>query len=323
LLRRHRLLLMDIARRDLLALVLAATCWGTGTVISKAALAEVAPLTLLAIQLAASLCVLAILMRSQGISLRSDASPLLGRLGLLNPGLAYALSLLGLTFITASLSVLLWALEPLLILALAGVFLRERITPTFILLSLIAVAGMVLIVYDPSSTSGQWIGVGLTVAGVACCAVYSVVTRRWIPDAKETSQVVVAQQAHALALALGLVVLVGVAGGTVLPTALTPLGLASAIASGVLYYAGAYWFYLGALRHVPASFAAVSFYLIPIVGVAGGAILLGERLDPRQWVGALVVLGSILAIIRLPSSPAVERAVGDPRMTDSAAADRA
>ncbi|MFL5676213.1 MAG: DMT family transporter [Chloroflexota bacterium] len=314
---------MDIARRDLLALVLAATCWGTGTVISKAALAEVAPLTLLAIQLAASLCVLAILMRSQGISLRSDASPLLGRLGLLNPGLAYALSLLGLTFITASLSVLLWALEPLLILALAGVFLRERITPTFILLSLIAVAGMVLIVYDPSSTSGQWIGVGLTVAGVACCAVYSVVTRRWIPDAKETSQVVVAQQAHALALALGLVVLVGVAGGTVLPTALTPLGLGSAIASGVLYYAGAYWFYLGALRNVPASFAAVSFYLIPIVGVAGGAILLGERLDPRQWVGALVVLGAILAIIRLPSSPAVERAVGDPRMTDSAAADRA
>ncbi|MFL5717396.1 MAG: DMT family transporter [Chloroflexota bacterium] len=314
---------MDIARRDLLALVLAATCWGTGTVISKAALAEVAPLTLLAIQLAASLCVLAILMRSQGISLRSDASPLLGRLGLLNPGLAYALSLLGLTFITASLSVLLWALEPLLILALAGVFLRERITPTFILLSLIAVAGMVLIVYDPSSTSGQWIGVGLTVAGVACCAVYSIVTRRWIPDAKETSQVVIAQQAHALALALGLVVLVGVAGGTVLPTALTPLGLASAIASGVLYYAGAYWFYLGALRHVPASFAAVSFYLIPIVGVAGGAILLGERLDPRQWVGALVVLGAILAIIRLPSSPAVERAVGDPRMTDSAAADRA
>ncbi|MFL5688530.1 MAG: DMT family transporter [Chloroflexota bacterium] len=314
---------MDIARRDLLALVLAATCWGTGTVISKAALAEVAPLTLLAIQLAASLCVLAILMRSQGISLRSDASPLLGRLGLLNPGLAYALSLLGLTFITASLSVLLWALEPLLILALAGVFLRERITPTFILLSLIAVAGMVLIVYDPSSTSGQWIGVGLTVAGVACCAVYSVVTRRWIPDAKETSQVVVAQQAHALALALGLVILVGVAGGTVLPTALTPLGLASAIASGVLYYAGAYWFYLGALRNVPASFAAVSFYLIPIVGVAGGAILLGERLDPRQWVGALVVLGAILAIIRLPSSPAVERAVGDPRMTDSAAADRA
>ena len=111
---------------------------------------------------------------------------------------------------------------------------RERITPTFIALSLVAVAGMVLIVYDPSSTGGQWIGVALTVAGIGCCAVYSVVTRRWIPDAKETSQVVVAQQGHAFALALGLVLLVGLAGGTIVPTALTPLGFASAIGSGVL-----------------------------------------------------------------------------------------
>jgi drug/metabolite transporter (DMT)-like permease len=139
------------------------------------------------------------------------------------------------------------------------------------------------------------------------------VTRRWIPDAKETSQVVVAQQGHALALALGLVLLVGFAGGTVMPTDLTPLGLASAIGSGVLYYAGAYWFYLGALRHVPASFAAVSFYLIPIVGVAGGALLLGERLDPRQWLGAVIVLAAILAIFRL-GSPAtrMESPLADP-----------
>ncbi len=91
-------------------------------------------------------------MRRQGISFRTEGSPLLGRLGLLNPGLAYALSLLGLTTITASLSVLLWALEPLMILFLAAWFLRERITPAFIVLSMIAVAGMVLIIYDPSSS---------------------------------------------------------------------------------------------------------------------------------------------------------------------------
>ena len=290
-----------VARRDLAALVLAAICWGVGTVISKAALAEVPPLTLLPIQLGASLLVLAALMRRNGISFRTEGSPLLGRLGLLNPGMAYALSLLGLTAITASLSVLLWALEPMMILFLAAWFLHERITPAFVVLSCIAVAGMVLIVFDPSSTSGEWIGIALTVAGVVCCAVYSVVTRRWIPDAKETSQVIVAQQAHALVLALVLVLVVGLAGGQIAPSTLTPLGLASAIGSGILYYAGAYWFYLGALRHVPASFAAVSFYLIPIVGVAAGALLLGERLDARQWVGAVIVLVSLFAIFRLPS----------------------
>ena len=307
LLRRHRLLLTrevmsrsSIAPRDLAALILAATCWGVGTVISKAALAEISPFTLLPLQLAASLAVLAVLMRSQGISFRTDGSPLLGRLGLLNPGLAYALGLIGLTTITASLYVLLWAFEPLMILFLAAWFLRERITPAFVVLSLVAVAGMLVILYDPSASSGQWIGVGLTLAGIVCCAVYTVVTRRWIPDAKETSQVILSQQAHALLLAIGLVLVVGLAGGQIASTALTPLGLASAIGSGVLYYAGAYWFYLGALRHVPASFAAVSFYLIPIVGVAAGALLLGERLDPRQWIGAVIVLGAILAIIRQP-----------------------
>ena len=294
----------SIPGRDLAALILAATCWGVGTVISKAALAEVPPLTLLSIQLAASLAILAALMRHQGISLRASGSPLLGRLGLLNPGLAYALSLLGLTTITASLSVLLWALEPLMIMVLAAWFLRERITPTFVVLSVVAVAGMVLIIYDPTSGSGQMIGVALTLAGIGCCAVYSVVTRRWIPDAKETSQVILAQQGHALALALGLVVIVGLAGGQIMPAALTPLGLASAVGSGALYYAGAYWFYLGALRHVPASFAAVSFYLIPIVGVAAGALFLDERLDPRQWIGALIVLAAVLAIIRQPSPDA-------------------
>ena len=290
-----------VARHDLVALILAATCWGVGTVISKAALAEVPPLTLLPIQLAASLAVLGVLMRRQGISFRSEGSPLLGRLGLLNPGLAYALSLLGLATITASLSVLLWAIEPLMILVLAAWFLHERITPTFVVLSLVAVAGMVVIIYDPSSSGGQVIGVALTIAGIACCAAYTVIARRWIPGAKETSQVILAQQGYALALALVLVVVVGFAGGAIVPASLTPLGLASAVGSGAIYYAGAYWFYLGALRHVPASFAAVSFYLIPIVGVAASALLLGERLDPRQWVGAVIVLAAVLAIIRQPS----------------------
>jgi drug/metabolite transporter (DMT)-like permease len=288
---------MPIDARDLGRLILAATCWGIGTVISKAALDDFPPLTLLAVQLASSLAVLAVLLRTQRVPILAGLPTRLGRLGLLNPGIAYALSLLGLVTITASLSVLLWALEPLLIVALAGAFLRERITPAFVALSLVAVAGMVVILYDPAATSGEVIGVVLTVAGVVCCAVYSVLTRRFIPDAQETGQVAFAQQAYALVLALGLVLLVAVATGSVVPAEVSALGLASAIGSGVLYYAGAYWFYLGALRRVPASFAAVSFYLIPIVGLAASAILLQERLEPRQWVGSAIVLAAVLGVV--------------------------
>ena len=63
---------------------------------------------MLPIQLAASLVVLALLMRRRGMSLRGSPA-ILSRLGVLNPGLAYALGLLGLGSISASLAVLLWA----------------------------------------------------------------------------------------------------------------------------------------------------------------------------------------------------------------------
>ena len=289
-----------LGRGDLARLALAAVCWGLGTVISKAALAELPPLTLLAIQLAASLAVLVLAMRLRRIPLRGDDQSLLGRLGILNPGIAYGLSLLGLVTITASLSVLLWILEPLLILALAAWFLGERVTPAFVALSLVAIGGLVLVIYEPAIGTSQMVGVALTVAGVACCAVYTVVTRRYMPDARETSQVVVAQQAHGLAFVLVMVVVVGLVGGTLIPAGITPAGLAAAVLSGTLYYAGAYWFYLGALRRVPASLASASYYLIPVVGVTASAVLLGERLDTRQWIGVVIVLGAVVLAARRP-----------------------
>jgi drug/metabolite transporter (DMT)-like permease len=43
----------------------------------------------------------------------------------------------------------------------------------------------------------------------------------------------------------------------------------------------------------------VSFYLIPIVGLAASALILGERLEPHQWLGTVVALASILAIFWL------------------------
>ena len=289
------------SRKTVVALILAAACWGLGTVVSKRATDEVPPLTLLPIQLGASLVVLGLLMRWRGLPFRDpSASPILARLGVLNPGIAYALSLLGLVHITASLSVVLWVLEPLLILALAAWFLHERVEAPVLTFSLVALSGIVLVVYQPGA--GSPVGVALTVAGVGCCAAYSVIARRWLETSDSTAQVVLAQEAYALGFALVLVAAVGLTGGVVWPVGMTAAGWASAVTSGVLYYALAYWFYLSALREVPASIAAVSFYLIPVCGVAGGVLLLGERLDPSQWVGVAIVLGAVTIIFRRTSA---------------------
>jgi len=294
------------SRRTILALTLAAAAWGVGTVVSKRATAEIPPLTLLPIQLTASLVVLTLLMRWRGVPVRDpSSSPILGRLGLLNPGLSYALGLLGLAHITASLSVLLWAMEPVLIVALAAWLLRERITTALAVLSLVAVAGMLLGVGQPDG-SGSLLGVGLTLAGVGCCAIYTVGARRWLGEADSTSQVLVAQQGYALALAGVLAGAAWLSGGAFLPDAVSAAGWVSAIGSGVLYYAAAYWLYLFGLRQIAASLAAVSFYLIPVFGVAAGFLLLGEHLGPAQWLGAGIVLVAIGLILQRTSATSVD-----------------
>ena len=299
---------IDVARaRPVLALAFAAACWGGGTAVSKQAVAELPPLTLLVVQLATSVAFLLVVVR-----LRGDRLPvgregrLLGRLGLLNPGLAYALSLIGLTSITASLSVLLWAFEPILILGLAAVVLGERIGSGLIVASAVAVSGITLVLVNPT---GSGVGVLLTIAGVAACAIYTVATRRWLLGSDSTFGIVLAQQLHALGLALVLVVLVAAAGNTVTPASLSAGAIASAVLSGLLYYAFAYSLYISALRKVRASVAAASFYLIPVFGI-GVAAGFGERLQLIQWVGALLVVGAVTVITIRAAQPneGVERA---------------
>jgi drug/metabolite transporter (DMT)-like permease len=91
----------------------------------------------------------------------------------------------------------------------------------------------------------------------------------------------------------------------------SPAGWASAIGSGVLYYGLAYWLYLFGLRRVPASVAASSFYLIPLFGVLGGSVFLGERFEPMQWVGVLIVLVAIAAILWRGIGPSARATMGD------------
>jgi probable blue pigment (indigoidine) exporter len=287
-----------IARKDLLRLALAAASWGFGTVVSKRAIDELPALVLFPIQLASSLVVLGLLIRRAGLPLRGSP-PLLARLGLLNPGrLAYALGLIGLASISASLYVLLWALEPLMILILAGVFLGEGVTRRFVALSAIAAAGMGLVVYEPS-TSGQWPGVLLVVAGVACCAAYTVIARRFVATADSTAQVVLAQQAYALVFAVLVAVPASMLGGGVRWSDVSVTALLAAVGSGLLYYGAAYWFYLGALRRVPASLASSSFYLVPVFGLLASFAFLGERLDGAEWAGVTIVAIAIVLIVRL------------------------
>src|SRR5688572_7203623 len=86
---------MSRVRMSAWSLVAATACWGVATAISKRAVDEIAPLTLLPIQLAVSVAILAVAFLIEGRGLPSEHRRPLAMLGVLNPGLSYALGLAG------------------------------------------------------------------------------------------------------------------------------------------------------------------------------------------------------------------------------------
>lgn len=277
------------------AVVAAAACWGTGTVASKQVVDEIAPLTLLPAQLAVSCAFLLIvtLIRVEPFAWTPPVRRL-AALGVLNPGIAYALGLIGLTTITASMSVLLWALEPVAIMLLAALVLREHIPLPLAAAVAVAITGVLLVVYQPGA-NGDAVGITLTVVSIGFCALYSVLTRRMLLD-DSTLTVVLAQQVAALLFAVVLASVVTLLGGTGWDLAgHEAADWLAAGASGVLYYGLGFWFFVTGLRRLPASVAGAFLPLIPVFGLVGGYVV-GERLEARQWIGAVVIVAATATV---------------------------
>jgi drug/metabolite transporter (DMT)-like permease len=229
----------------------------------------------------------------------------LGLTGLLNPGLAYTFGLLGLALTTASMSTLIWAAEPALILLLAWLLLRERLTRPLLLLSAVALAGAVMVV--GAGTGGVLSGNLLVATAVLCCAIYTVWTRHLIAGV-EPLVLVTLQQTVSLAWAL-LIWPLELWQMNWVPITDIPFTVwLMALASGIVYYGLAFWFYITGLKETPASLASLFLNLIPIFGVSGAMLFLGERLSPVQWVGAIVIITAVLGIsyrYRYPNPPMI------------------
>lgn len=281
-----------MSRSHVLALILAAAAWGSGAVVSKHAVSFIPPLPLLVVQLSASLVLMLVLARLR-LPDRSDGRFVL--LGLLNPGLAYLFNLAGLTTITAGLSVMLWALEPVLIVVVAWLVVGHRLAPGAFAISLAAVAGAA-VAGSGSLSGGALGGVALTVAAVACCAIYTVAAAEWNGDTP-TLTIVAGQQAAALGLALVIALASLALGADLLPDEIPGSAWVSAVVSGALYYGLAFWAFLTGLRHTRAAVAGQFINLVPVFGVTFAWLLLDERLGPVQLAGGGIVVVAVAALI--------------------------
>jgi drug/metabolite transporter (DMT)-like permease len=283
-------------------LIVACALWGAATVMNKALLVAIPPVSLLAIQLIPSAAVLWVAARLSGIRFLKGWGVLpLVMLGLLNPGISYTLSLIGLARISASVSTLLWAAEPLMVLAIAAVVLKERMTWPLLSVIVVGVFGVGLVANPRegfASADNDLLGILLLLSAVLCCAFYTVFARKLADSADPLFTVAIQQTAGA---GWTVVLLLGdTRYGSVADLGATPTPLIGAgMFSGLLYYAAAYWLYITALRTVPAAVAASYFNVIPVFGVGLAFLFLGETLTMAQWAGAGAILLSVVGLVQL------------------------
>ncbi|QND54600.1 DMT family transporter (plasmid) [Phyllobacterium sp. 628] len=279
--------------------ILAALCWGTATVMSKSALADVPPVSLLVLQLAGSVVVLWLVVRVQRVS--SGSWQEIARyawLGVLEPGLAYLFGLIGLTDMKAGAATLIQSSEAIMIVVVSVVILRVVPTGRFLILSVVALAGLIIALglLNSGEAAGNGIlGITLMFLATAVAAIYVVLSSR---IALKTSPIVIVAWQQTVALVFALILLPAEwllsPGGIAMPQSAKIWTLV--LVSGIIQYALGFSLYMRALGCISANIAGSFLNLTPVFGLGIAFVFLDEVMTPVQLVGTAVTIIAVMAI---------------------------
>ncbi|PPS45631.1 DMT family transporter [Chroococcidiopsis sp. TS-821] len=284
-------------------IILAAAIYGLTIVLTKGALEQIPPFTLLCIQTASSVLFFWTIVIFQGIPVPLRWTTLkLSLAGLLEPGLSYIFGMFGLALTTASNATFISTTEPAITMALSWLILREQFNIAFVGLGLLACVGVSFIVTPDGSsiTLGSIWGDLLVCLSVLFASLYAITAARSV---QRIHPVVLAAIQQSVALMLFIVMFVGALFFGFESFELTPTiwdNLLIAIASGAFGYGLAFLLYLAAVRYLPASRLSLYLTLTPVFGTIGAYFILGERLLVSQGFGGSLI---ILAVVGISCSP--------------------
>jgi len=280
------------------AMIGSAACWGFATVMSRDLLDSISAPGLLVVQLCASVMVLSLLTISErpGHYLTS-ALVRAALVGLFEPGLAYAVGLVGLSLTSAGHAAVISSAEPIFILLVGWVCFKQRPSRRLALCIAIAMAGLVLVSGEGGAVDGpnQVLGDLLIVAATMFAAGYVVLSARLVVNFPSAT-LAGAQQIVGLLFAI-IVYGLAHAGGFIEERwqGIDSGILFYAAASGVVQYAIPFWLYLIGLRVLSAGAAGLYLALTPVFGVVGAIVWLGERPHALMLVGATLILFAVFA----------------------------
>ncbi|MEM9977726.1 MAG: DMT family transporter [Cyanobacteria bacterium P01_D01_bin.2] len=271
-----------------------ACCWGVGVTLTKVALTEIAPTTLLIIQLVSSVLFLMVICYVREGQLPFSWQHLKqGYAGIFEPALSYMLGIFGIRLTTATNATLIGSSEVILTVFCAAIFLGEKLTPVKLLLAGSSFLGILLLLSKDGQNSGQASLGGdlLVLMGTLFAVLYVLFSKHQIASVNPL-QLTASQQLVGLlatVVCCGLLSLIHPA-YEVSAVGIPWLFWLLAIGSGIMQYALAFLLYLITLQTLPAGHAAFYIALIPVFGIASAMIILGEQPSLGQWFGGLLVV---------------------------------
>jgi probable blue pigment (indigoidine) exporter len=213
---------------------------------------------------------------------------------MLNYGLFIVLNTLSLVWLKASEAVVITYTLPVWASLLAWPMLGERPTVRKILALVLALGGVALLV-GADADGASWRTLPAALLGLAAAFSFGLGTVL----AKKHPLRLPPTTAVAWQAFLGMLLVVALASfeqphwGNVTAGGWASIAFIAAIPLSVAYLT---WF--RALRLVPASTAATTVLLSPVVGVIGSGVLLGETFGPRQIVALVTTLAGVTLAAR-------------------------
>jgi drug/metabolite transporter (DMT)-like permease len=172
-----------------------------------------------------------------------------------------------------------------------GMYKGERLSMIQIVGFIVAVTGLVVLVF-PGLSAPPLVGSILMVAAGVAWGVYS------LRGTRERNAATATTGNFVRAVPLAIVLLVGFAAWMHVDLA----GFAYAVSSGAVTSGLGYIIWYKVLPALKAASAATVQLSVPVLAATGGILLLGEPITPRYLLASVAVLGGIALVVAIPHS---------------------
>jgi drug/metabolite transporter (DMT)-like permease len=291
---------MNDKKKALLAIIICVFVWGFSFISIKVALTELPPMTLGALRFAIALVFLVFIKRriapEEKIKLRD--MPLLAGAGLFGVTFYFFCENNGVALVTVSEASITIGSIPVITLLVERISgMVKRIALRCVLGAALSIVGVCLVAGTSFTVSGNLLGY-LYMGGAAICwVVYCFLTR---PLFERCSQIHIVFWQSVFGFLGFLPFALAEHSRWIMPG--LPVMLHT-VFLGIFCSAIAYWLYAQSLRVLGVAISAIFINFIPVITAIAGFFLLGDRLHPIQWTGAvLVIFGVTLAMAEKTAS---------------------